>query len=83
MSFAVRMAFYVQKTDDGLVHVQNFVMGLRGQHHMHTPKGFQNWKHGISGEDIVVSEGGACGCGLKPGDVRDHDGAVWHKADFE
>lgn len=86
------MRHEVRYGPDNTVHVQNIaIMGFMvagGQHHVYSKQGFDNWvkRSGIRKEDIhPVKTSGAlpCGCGLKPGDVREYDGHVWHNGRFE
>ena len=77
----IEMHFYVTKTPDGLIHVQNFIRGLRGQHHIHNEDSFKRWKKDIDPKYIHVSEG-SCDCGLKLGQVREYDGHVWFNDRF-
>lgn len=74
MSSSMTMHFYVSQDSDGSIHVTNMVGAYEGQHHVHTPEDFENWKEGISEKNIhwLKLEAGAenCGCGLKPGEVR-------------
>lgn len=77
----IQMLFHVTKTEDELYHIQNSVMGLSGQHHVHTQKGFDSWLKGVKKGPTV--EHGKCSCGLKAGYVRDHDGQVWKNDKFE
>lgn len=67
----LRMAHYVIRTPDGLVHVQNAVMGHFGQHHVHTVEQFDTWvkKNKIAKSDIVELKCNQCSCGLKAGEV--------------
>jgi len=73
-----RMVFSVTRTDDGLVHVQNTVMGLRGQHHVHTAEEFGRWADGAPDRgigpvdlcDIQELRAAACDCGLAAGEMR-------------
>lgn len=77
------MHFYVIKTKDGLYHVQNYVMGLRGQHHIHNEKSFNKWKKDIAEKFLHISEG-SCNCELtKSGDVKDREGNISHNERFE
>lgn len=78
MMFAPTMTFYVTRTDDGLVHVQNGLAGMLGQHHVHTPEDFEAWRH--PGDDIRDLDGTTCDCGLVAGQTRDHNGRVTTKA---
>ncbi len=72
------MTFYATTTPDGNVHVQNAVMGLMGQHHVHTRAGFLKWKRQVRKEDLRTEKSRSpCGCGLKPGQVREYDGKTW------
>jgi hypothetical protein len=75
------MNFYVTIDKDSVYHVQNAVMGYLGQHHVHTEKGFDNWKKNVDREAIFI-EKGQCSCGLKPGEVRDHNGKVTFNEGF-
>jgi len=78
----VEMHFYATKTVDSNVHVQNVVMGLMGQHHVHTPKGFEKWIAEIDEQYLHISDG-ECSCGLQPGQVRSHSGKVTFNEEFK
>ena len=78
----IEMHFYVFRTKDGLYHVQNVVMGRLGQHHVHTEEGFKRWAKGIP-ERLIHMMMGECNCGLRPGDVMEYNGKVWHNPEFE
>lgn len=69
----IRMRHYIIKTEDDLIHVQNAVMGLFGQHHVHTKEQFDEWvrKNKIAEEDIIDLGSERCVCGLKAGEVID------------
>ena len=85
MSFVIKieMHFYVTKTPDGRYHVQNFIRGLRGQHHLHNAESYKRWKKAIDPECIHASKG-TCNCELtRSGDVREYDGREWHNERFE
>ena len=69
------MNFYVTITTDGSYHVQNAVMGMMGQHHIHTKKGFEKWSKDVDKTNIIKSKG-ICDCGLEPGQVRSHTGEI-------
>jgi len=71
-----KMHFYYHRDTKGLIHVQNAVMGYLGQHHVHTEKGFEKWKNGISPDVLHESETQDCDCGLKPREARSHDGHI-------
>ena len=72
------MTFYVTRTDDGLVHVQNAVGGMLGQHHVHDAAGYESWKKGapdksigpVSDSSIKDNPAPACKCGLGAGEMR-------------
>ena len=71
----IRMQHIATRTPDGLIHVQNYVQGLMGQHHIHTEESFRRWNE--HHEAKVEVEDGKCDCGLeKAGMVRAHDGHV-------
>lgn len=77
-------SFTVTKCPDGSVHVQNVVGMHLGQHHVHSEKGFAEWKKKAAPENkggIEVAEG-VCNCGLKPGWVREINGRDWFNANF-
>lgn len=78
------MTHYITKTRDGLYHVQNAIMGMMGQHHVHTEEGFKQWKAGgnIEDQDIVFLDSTKCSCGLTPSEVREHDGRLWKSDRF-
>lgn len=80
--FTPKMVHYVTITEDGLYHVQNYVGPYRGQHHVHTKKGFEYWLKNVDRKNVKV-ENGKCDCGLKAGDVREYDGQLWHNKEFE
>lgn len=69
----ITMTFSVSKDTDGNIHVQNGVMGMLGQHHVHSPEGFERWR---KPGDSIREIDGLCDCGLRPGQVRDHTGHV-------
>jgi hypothetical protein len=51
---------------------------------VHSEKGFNYWKKNGKIADADIKTGtGSCTCGLKPGDVREYDGQLWHNAKFE
>ena len=78
------MTHAVDITEDGLYHVTNCVMGMRGQHHVHTPESYARWKaaNKIPDEHIIIGPG-KCECGMLPGDCEEHDGHRWHNDRFE
>ena len=78
MMRTIEMHFYVNRNKDGSVHVQNAVMGMLGQHHVHSKKGFEKWKQDVEESCIKDLGGGECDCGLKIGDVKDHHGNIKH-----
>lgn len=79
----IEMHFYVTKTPDGIHHVQNFVQGLKGQHHLHNEASFKRWKKDINKKLIHITKG-TCNCGLtQSGDIREYDGREWHNDRFE
>jgi len=82
LAIRIEMHFYATETPDGLIHVQNFVTGLRGQHHVHDKESFERWKKGIKREFLHYSKG-TCDCGMKSGDVEEYDGQRWHNDKFE
>ena len=71
------MTFYCNRNSDGLIHVQNAVAGMMGQHHVHDDADFERWKQGnpevqigpVSEEDIVWLEGD-CDCELRSGEME-------------
>ena len=78
-----RMRFYVHRDPHGNYHVQNAVAGHLGQHHVHTKASFESWKGQIKDQDLEMLDPAPCDCGLRPGDVREHDGRVWHNEKFK
>ena len=62
------MTHYCTREKDGTIHVQNAVMGMMGQHHVHTPKDFKKWRK--DNDTIKWLDCEPCGCGLKAGEVR-------------
>ncbi|MGD0643387.1 MAG: hypothetical protein ABSA75_00600 [Candidatus Bathyarchaeia archaeon] len=70
----IQMNHYVKRTADGLVHVQNTVMGQYGQHHVHTEEDFKAWvqENNISKANLIeLKNTRDCTCGLKAGEVID------------
>ena len=70
------MTFYCTREADGTIHVQNAVGGMLGQHHVHMPEDFEAWRTGgrrkIEDAEIEwLRDTSPCGCGLKPGEVKD------------
>lgn len=66
----VEMVHYVSWNQDGTVHVQNAIMGMLGQHHVHTPEGFEAWLYPSA--SVETLEGATdCPCGLSAGEMRD------------
>lgn len=69
------MTFHVTRENDGTIHVQNVLGGMLGQHHVHTPEGFDAWR--TPGDEIVETQGASpCTCGLQPQEARSHLGNV-------
>ena len=65
------MKHYVSTDTDGNIHVQNAIMGMMGQHHVHTPADFKRWKRGVPKSAIETLTGcDHCDCGRKPGEVK-------------
>ena len=65
------MTFYCTKESDGTIHVQNAVMGMMGQRHVHTQEDFDKWAKG--NEDSIqwmAPDLGDCDCGLRAGEVK-------------
>ena len=59
------MTFYCTKESDGTIHVQNAVMGMMGQHHVHTQADFDRWAADIDNSSIQWLDCGPCDCGEK------------------
>lgn len=80
----IDVRFAVDITADGLYHVTNVVMGMHGQHHVHTKESYERWKKSgkIFDDRIIIGEG-KCNCGMEPGDVEEYDGHRWHNNRFE
>lgn len=78
------MTFTVTECPDGTLHVQNLVGMYLGQHHVHSKKGFEEWKKkaGPEAKGSLKTEKGVCNCGLKPGWVRECNGKDWFNANF-
>lgn len=76
--------FKVTESPDGMFHVQNIVGMYLGQHHIHSKKGFEEWKKKAAPENKgkLKIEKGVCNCGLKPGWVREINGRDWFNANF-
>jgi hypothetical protein len=70
------------RTDDGLIHIQNHVGTLTGQHHVHTTKSYERWLVNIAPVAHPTVTTGKCLCGLSVGDVREYDGKIWHSEEF-
>jgi hypothetical protein len=77
LAMEVKMHFYYHKDHRGRIHVQNAVMGYLGQHHVHTPEEFEEWKKGISEDCLHEGPVDDCNCGLEPGEARSHDGHLY------
>jgi len=77
------MHFYATETEDGLIHVQNYVMGMKGQHKVHTKKGFEKWLKiaKVDRKDVKMTKR-TCDCGLKASEVKEYDGRTWKSGDF-
>jgi len=60
-----RMAFYTYKDANGNIHVQNAIMGMFGQHHVHTPADFKRWR---KPSDDIRKMKMLCDCGMQPGE---------------
>ena len=85
MMLHIRVSFWVRRTPEGTIHVQNYIGGLRGQHHVHTPESFERWRRNLGDEEgVTIHEGeGPCSCGLtEPGQVREYDGREWFNPRF-
>jgi hypothetical protein len=82
-AFLSVMQHYVALTPDGLYHVQNMIGVMVGQHHIHTEKGYQEWKKAIDKKYIHEEIAEFCPCGLEPGYVKEHDGRVWFNEKFK
>jgi len=82
-SFMLSMDFYAHRDPGGNWHVQNAVMGHLGQHHVHSPAGFEKWRKTTSKKCLHLSDKVfKCSCGLGPGDCREYDGEVWHGEEY-
>lgn len=58
-----KMQYYAIRHSDGLVHVQNFLFGMKGQHHVHDEEDFAAWAEGIDPRTIHRSESAEpCAC---------------------
>lgn len=78
----IEMHFYATRTPDGLIHVQNVIDGLLGQHHIHNEQSFERWRKDVPDAILTIDEG-ACDCGLDtPGQIREYDGHVWFNDRF-
>lgn len=69
----IRMKHYISEDKHGNIHVQNAIMGMFGQHHVHTPAGYKRWAKQVAKQDIVRLKKTLCTCGLHPGEVVDGD----------
>lgn len=87
MSFIlpITMSFYATKHPDGLWHVDNFIQGLHGQHHLHSDRSFEAWKKHVHKRDLHLTESDKpCSCCMtKSGDVKEYDDRQWHNDMFE
>jgi len=73
MGTSMELAFTATKTPDGNIHVQDMVGIMKGQHHVHSPEGFERWRKATlkdRPEMNVEPKEGSC-CDLKPGYVRE------------
>lgn len=77
------MHFYVWRSRDDTYHVQNIVMGHLGQHHVHSERSYRRWAKKVDRRLIHYMGEKECDCNLKPGYIREYDGAVWYKPEFE
>ena len=64
----MKMVFKATTNGDGTIHVTNTVMGMIGQHHVHTPEGLKRWQETgafvIPDEDIHwLDSADDCDCG--------------------
>ena len=82
-AFLSVMRHYVALTQDGLYHVQNMVGAMIGQHHVHTEKGYKEWKKDIDKKYLHLEKTEFCACGLETGYVKEHDGRVWFNEKFK
>ena len=65
------MTFYCTKESDGTIHVQNAVMGMMGQHHVHTQDDFDVWSKGSEDSiEWLTGDCDPCACGLKAGGAK-------------
>ena len=66
-----RMRHYVSRGPGRrTVHVQNMLVGLTGQHHVHSPAQFRRWQRTVQpGEAELLHVRGICRCGLRAGEV--------------
>lgn len=69
MSAMFTMYHYVNRCADGTIHVQNAVGAMMGQHHVHTPKGFDEWAAEINPAHIIEQDCADCDCGAEPGET--------------
>ena len=71
------MVHYWHEDQNGLIHVTNMLLGMEGQHHVHTKEGFARWKKmtGV-GKNCMRLDATQCNCGLKPGQARSRGGRV-------
>ena len=66
------MTHYCTREKDGTIHVQNMVMAMMGQHHVHTPGDFDKWRANMekgTGNKLEWLDCDPCDCGLKAGEV--------------
>ena len=82
-AFLSVMQHHVALTPDGLYHVQNMIGAMIGQHHVHTEKGYKEWKKDIDKKYLHMEKAEFCACGLEPGYVKDHDSRIWFKEKFK
>jgi hypothetical protein len=76
------MEYTATRTPDGMIHIQNYVEGHIGQHHIHFPESFRKWCR-ETGLKIEVNDG-VCDCRLdESGDVEEYDHRRWHNDRYE
>lgn len=65
-----KMTFYCSKESDGTIHVQNAIMEMMSQHHVHTLASFKAWTDRLRVEESSIEWlPGPCDCGLKAGET--------------
>ena len=71
-----RMMYYISRDAVLNMYVAHPVMGMMGQHHVHTPKQFKIWAADVR-KDAIKKLKCRCNCGMRSGEVVDGSGIKW------